>query len=87
MNPICRIYDSCRNFIFRHLNRPGCFSALRDGIRRVTRAPAIVIGVWALTLLVSLPLTVVTGHNAGAALLLLSVVNLIHRLTPPTGQR
>jgi heme a synthase len=35
----------------------------------------------------SLPVTVVTGHNAGAALLLLSVVNLIHHLTPPTGQR
>ncbi|MDO8705054.1 MAG: COX15/CtaA family protein [Sulfuricaulis sp.] len=35
----------------------------------------------------SLPVTVVTGHNASAALLLLSVVNLIHHLTPPTGQR
>jgi len=35
-----------------------CFSALRDGVRRVNRAPSIVIGVWVLTLLVSLPLTV-----------------------------
>jgi cytochrome c oxidase assembly protein subunit 15 len=34
----------------------------------------------------SLPVTVVTAHNAIAALLLLSVVNLIHRLTPPTGK-
>lgn len=32
------------------------FSAWRDGMRRVWRAPAILIGVWALTLLVSLPL-------------------------------
>ena len=33
------------------------FAAWLDGARRVTRAPAIVMGVWALTLLVSLPLT------------------------------
>jgi hypothetical protein len=33
------------------------FVSLRDGIRRVNRAPVILIGVWALTLLVSLPLT------------------------------
>jgi len=32
-------------------------NALVDGIRRVNRAPAILAGVWALTLLVSLPLT------------------------------
>jgi hypothetical protein len=31
-------------------------SALRDGIRRVNRAPAILLGVWAVTLLVSVPL-------------------------------
>ncbi len=31
-------------------------SAIRDGIRRVNRAPAIVVGVWAVTLLVSVPL-------------------------------
>ena len=31
-------------------------AAWRDGIGRVARAPAILIGVWALTLLVSLPL-------------------------------
>ena len=34
------------------------FSAAMDGIRRVNRAPAILIGVWALTLLVSLPLAI-----------------------------
>jgi hypothetical protein len=33
------------------------FVALRDGIRRVNRAPAILAGMWGLTLLVSLPLT------------------------------
>ena len=33
------------------------FAAWVEGIRRVNRAPAILIGVWALTLLVSLPLT------------------------------
>ena len=31
-------------------------SAATDGVRRVNRAPAILVGVWALTLLVSLPL-------------------------------
>jgi hypothetical protein len=31
-------------------------NAIRDGIRRVNRAPAIVVGVWAVTLLVSVPL-------------------------------
>ena len=45
----------------------GPFSAWRDGIRRVTSAPAIVIGVWLLTTLVSLPLTLamradIAGH-------------------------
>jgi hypothetical protein len=35
----------------------GPFSAAIDGIRRVNRAPAILLGVWALTLCVSLPLT------------------------------
>ena len=33
------------------------FAAWGDGARRVIRAPAILIGVWALTLLVSVPLT------------------------------
>ena len=33
------------------------FGAWSDGARRVNRAPGILIGVWALTLLVSLPLT------------------------------
>ena len=32
------------------------FAAWRDGIRRVNRAPAILAGVWVLTVLVSLPL-------------------------------
>jgi hypothetical protein len=32
------------------------FGALREGVRRVLRAPAIVAGVWVLTVLVSLPL-------------------------------
>ncbi|MGH9142208.1 MAG: hypothetical protein ACRD2I_13840 [Vicinamibacterales bacterium] len=35
------------------------WTAWMDGIRRVNRAPAILIGVWLLTLLVSLPLTLV----------------------------
>ena len=34
------------------------FSALRDGIRRVNRAPAILFSVWTLTWLVSFPLSV-----------------------------
>jgi len=33
--------------------------AWREGMRRVNRAPAVLLGVWALTLLVSLPLTAV----------------------------
>jgi len=33
-------------------------AAWLDGIRRVNRAPAVLIGVWALTLLVSVPMTV-----------------------------
>jgi hypothetical protein len=32
--------------------------AWRDGIGRVTRAPVVLVGMWALTLLVSLPLTI-----------------------------
>ena len=32
------------------------FGAWRDGIRRVNRAPAVLIGVWAMTVLISLPL-------------------------------
>jgi hypothetical protein len=35
------------------------WTALGDGVRRVGRAPALVAGVWALTLLVSVPLAVV----------------------------
>jgi hypothetical protein len=35
------------------------WTALGDGLRRVRRAPALVAGVWALTLLVSLPLAAV----------------------------
>ena len=33
------------------------YAAWRDGIRRVNSAPAILVGVWLLTVLVSLPLT------------------------------
>jgi hypothetical protein len=33
------------------------FQALRDGIRRVNSAPVLLVGVWVMTLLVSLPLT------------------------------
>jgi hypothetical protein len=33
-------------------------NAFQDGVGRVNRAPALLIGVWALTLLVSLPLTI-----------------------------
>src|SRR5262249_8517520 len=36
----------------------GVFGALRDGIRRVNRAPAVLLGVFAMTLLVSVPLAV-----------------------------
>ena len=32
-------------------------SALVDGVRRVAHAPAILLGVWTLTLLVSMPKT------------------------------
>ncbi len=47
------------------------FQALRDGIQRVVRAPAIVAGVWVLTLLVSLPLalglrTMIAQHLGGS---------------------
>jgi hypothetical protein len=38
--------------------RLSVFSALADGIRRVHRAPAVWLGVWALTVVVSLPLAV-----------------------------
>jgi hypothetical protein len=34
----------------------GSLSALREGVRRVNRAPAVWLGVWVLTVLVSLPL-------------------------------
>jgi hypothetical protein len=39
-----------------HQLRRGSFSAAIDGVRRVIHAPAILLGVWALTLCVSLPL-------------------------------
>ena len=48
------------------------FAACRDGIRRVNAAPAILAGVWLLTLVVSLPLTVAIGgmlaQHLGASL-------------------
>src|SRR5437764_11690363 len=47
-------------------------SALRQGIRRVRRAPAIIVGVWLMTVLVSLPLTLALGtsiqHQLGGSL-------------------
>ena len=48
------------------------WAAWLDGLRRVNRAPAILIGVWALTLLVSVPLTLVLrgmlAQHLGASL-------------------
>ena len=48
------------------------FSAWSEGARRVTRAPAVLIGVWALTLLVSVPLAValrgMLAQHLGASL-------------------
>jgi len=48
------------------------FAAWRDGAGRVNRAPAILIGVWALTLLVSVPLTLalraMLAQHLGASL-------------------
>jgi hypothetical protein len=46
----------------------GVFAALREGIRRVNRAPAIWVGVWALTVLVSLPLAVAMRDRLQASL-------------------
>jgi hypothetical protein len=47
-------------------------AAWLDGVRRVNRAPAILIGVWALTLLVSVPLTLalrgMLAQHLGASL-------------------
>ena len=37
-------------------------AALRDGVRRVNRAPAVLFGVWALTLAVTLPAAAVMGR-------------------------
>ena len=47
--------------------RMSAFAAWRDGVRRVNRAPAILLGVWALTLLVSVPMAVGDARHAGAA--------------------
>jgi hypothetical protein len=48
------------------------FAAWIDGARRVKRAPAILLGVWALTLLVSVPLALalrgMLAHHLGASL-------------------
>jgi hypothetical protein len=47
-------------------------TAWRDGIRRVNRAPALLAGVWALTLLVSVPMAVamrgMLAQHLGASL-------------------
>ena len=37
-------------------SRMTAYAAWRDGIRRVARAPAILAGIWLMTVLVSLPL-------------------------------
>lgn len=42
--------------------------ALRDGIRRVNSAPAVLVGVWMMTLLVSVPLTLEMGAELAAHL-------------------
>ena len=42
--------------------------ALRDGIRRVNSAPAVLVGVWMMTLLVSAPLTLEMGAQLAAHL-------------------
>src|SRR5437762_3221485 len=50
----------------------GPLAAVIDGIRRVNRAPVILIGVWVLTILVSLPLTLalrgMLAQHLGASL-------------------
>jgi hypothetical protein len=38
-------------------------AALRDGVRRVVQAPAVLLGAWFVTVLVSLPLTVALGES------------------------
>jgi len=55
---------------------------LRDGgnLLLIMLALQIVLGITGVA--AGLPLLLVTAHNAGAALLLLAVVNLNHRLTP-----
>jgi hypothetical protein len=54
------------------VTRRTAFSALRDGISRVSRAPAILGGVWAVTLLVSVPLALAVraavARHLGASL-------------------
>ncbi len=44
------------------------FQALRDGIRRVNSAPALLLGVWMMTLLVSVPLTLAMRGQLAAHL-------------------
>jgi len=44
------------------------FQALRDGIHRVNSAPALLLGVWMMTLLVSVPLTLEMGGQLAAHL-------------------
>ena len=44
------------------------FQALRDGIRRVNSAPVLLVGVWMMTLLVSVPLTLEMGGELEAHL-------------------
>ena len=50
----------------------GPISAAIDGTRRVNRAPAVLLGVWVLTIAVSMPLTLVLrgmlAQHLGASL-------------------
>ena len=54
-------------------------AAWLDGIRRVNRAPAILVGVWALTLLVSLPLALGAARRCWRS--------TSARASPPTRRR
>ena len=66
------------------------WQAMRIGQSRGVRAAGIALAVALVTQLLvgplmvieTFPLPLATAHNAGAALLLLAVVNLNHRLTP-----
>lgn len=78
-------------FTFLYIGWLGWRAAARDGRYRGTGITILVflllqilLGVSAIAF--SLPLAIVTAHNAVAALLLLTVVNLFHLLTPRGGR-